>query len=307
MSDRPRWLLPAAFVLLGLIWGSSFAWIKVSLEEIPPATMVAWRMTLGAIGMVALLALMRVPWPRSTSDWAALVVLGAVNAAIPIFLISWAEQFIDSGTAAVLNSLVPIFSLVIAGLVLRTEPVTTLRVAGLVLGFIGAAILATRELTLRADLSGLIGALAVVLAAISYAAGASYARNRIGHNHRYVVAGGTLVFAALDMWVLALLADGGVIVPTQLSTLVSLAWLGLLGSFVAYVLYFFLIENIGATLTTMVTYIFPVVGVAIGVTLLREQMDARLLVGTMLVIAGVVVVGLRYDARVSRAPGGLHE
>jgi drug/metabolite transporter (DMT)-like permease len=307
MSDRPRWLLPAAFVLLGLIWGSSFAWIKVSLEEIPPATMVAWRMTLGAIGMVVLLALLRVPWPRSTGDWMALVVLGAINAAIPIFLISWAEQFVDSGTAAVLNSLVPIFSLVIAGLVLRTEPVTALRVAGLVLGFIGAAILATRELTLRADLSGLIGALAVVLAAISYAAGASYARNRIGHNHRYVVAGGTLIFAALDMWVLALVIDGGIVVPRQLDTLVAVAWLGILGSFVAYVLFFFLIENLGATQATMVTYIFPVVGVAIGVLLLHERMDARLVIGTALVLVGIVVVGLRYDAGVSRVPEGVRE
>lgn len=307
MSDRPRWLLPAAFLLLGLIWGSSFAWIKIAVEEIPPATLVAWRMTLGAIGMVALLALLKVSWPRTGNDWLALVVLGAINAAIPIFLISWAEQFVDSGTAAVLNSLVPIFSLVIAGLALRTEPVTALRVGGLVLGFIGAAILATRELTLRADASGLIGALAVVLAAISYALGASYARHRIGHNHRYVVAGGTLVFAALDMWVLALIVDGGVIVPVEFGTLVAVVWLGLLGSFVAYVLFFYLIENIGATLTTMVTYIFPVVGVAIGVLLLREQMDARLLIGTLLVIAGVVVVGLRYDAGVSRVPGGVRE
>ena len=307
MSDRPRWLIPAAFVLLGLIWGSSFAWIKIAVDEIPPATLVAWRMTLGAVGMVALLAYLRIPWPRDAGAWIALAVLGAVNAAIPIFLISWAEQFVDSGTAAVLNSLTPIFSLVIAGLALRTEPVTALRVGGLVLGFIGAAILTTRELSLRADASGLIGALAVVLAAFSYGVGASYARHRIGLNHRYVVAGGTLVFAALFMWVLALIVDGGVIVPVELETLVAVAWLGVLGAFVAYVLFFFLIETIGATLTTMVTYIFPVVGVAIGVLLLNEQMDARLLIGTVLVIAGVVVVGLRYDASVSRIPDGLRE
>ena len=307
MSARSRWLIPAAFVLLGMIWGSSFAWIKIAVDEIPPATLVAWRMTLGAIAMAVLLAVIHVPWPRSAGEWLPLVVLGAINAAIPIFLISWGEQFVDSGTAAVLNSLVPIFSLVIAGLALRTEPVTALRVGGLVLGFAGAALLASRELSLRADASGLIGAMAVVLAAVSYALGASYARYRIGHNHRYVVAGGTLVFAALDMWVLALIADGGVIVPAQLDTITAVVWLGILGSFVAYILYFFLIENIGATLATMVTYIFPVVGVAIGVVLLHERMDARLLVGTALVVAGIVVVGLRYDAAVSRVPGGVRE
>ena len=298
-APRPAWILPAAFIGLGLIWGSSFAWIKIAVEEIPPATLVAWRMTLGAIGMVGLLVILRgVPMPRGMREWLPLVVMGAVNAAIPIFLISWGEQFVDSGTAAVLNSLVPIFSLIIAGLMLRTEPVTALRVGGLVLGFIGAALLASRELELRADSSGLLGALAVVLAAISYAVGVSYARHRIKSTHRYVVAAGTLVFAAIDMWVLALLIDGGIVIPSQLDTIVAIVWLGILGSFIAYVLFFFLIEHLGATMAAMVTYLFPVVGVGIGVVLLGERLDARLTLGTLLVLIGIAVVSLRFDPRV---------
>jgi drug/metabolite transporter (DMT)-like permease len=306
-SPTRSWLLPAAFLLLGAIWGSSFAWIKIAVDEIPPATLVAWRMTLGAVGMVGMLLVWRVRLPRGARELAPLAVMGAINAAIPIFLISWGEQFVDSGTAAVLNSLVPIFSLVIAGLALRTEPVTALRVAGLTLGFIGAAMLAGRELELRTDASGLIGALAVVLAAVSYAAGASYAKYRIGHTHRYVVAGGTLVFAALYMWALALVADGGFIVPAQLDTIVSIAWLGILGSFVAYLLFFFLIEHLGATMASMVTYMFPVIGVGIGVLLLGERMDAWLAIGTALVVIGIVVVTLRYDLSVSREPTGARE
>jgi drug/metabolite transporter (DMT)-like permease len=306
-SPTRHWLLPAAFLLLGAIWGSSFAWIKVAVEEIPPATLVAWRMTLGAVGMVAMLLLWHVRLPRSARELVPLAVMGAINAAIPIFLISWGEQFVDSGTAAVLNSLVPIFSLVIAGLALRTEPVTALRVAGLTLGFIGAAMLAGRELELRTDASGLIGALAVVVAAISYAAGASFAKYRIRHTHRYVVAGGTLVFAALYMWVLALVADGGFIVPAQVDTIVSIAWLGILGSFVAYLLFFFLIEHLGATMASMVTYMFPVIGVGIGVLLLGERMDAWLAIGTALVVVGIVIVTLRYDLSVSRVPSGARE
>jgi len=185
--------------------------------------------------------------------------------------------------------------------------VTALRVIGLILGFIGAALLAGRELELRTDSSGLIGALAVVLAAVSYAAGASYARHRIRHTHRYVVAGGTLIFAAIYMWILALTADGGIIVPSQLPTIVAVVWLGILGSFVAYLLFFFLIEHLGATMASMVTYMFPVIGVAIGVLLLGERMDLRLAIGTALVVIGIIVVTLRYDALVSRAPSGVRE
>jgi len=307
MSTRPRWVVPAAFILLGLIWGSSFAWIKIAVTDVPPATLVAWRMSLGALGMLGLIVAWRLPRPRGAGEWLPLVVLGAVNAAIPIFLISWGQQWVDSGTAAVLNSLTPIFSLVIAGLALRVEPVTALRVTGLLLGFIGAAILASRELELRADAAGLIGAMAVVLAAFSYAVGASYARHRIQRTHRYVVAGGTLLFAAVDAWVLALLADGGVVLPTEPSAIIAIAWLGILGSFVAYVLFFFLIEHLGATMASMVTYLFPVVGVGLGVLVLGERMDVRLASGTILVLIGIIVVSLRYDAAVSRVPSGVRE
>jgi drug/metabolite transporter (DMT)-like permease len=293
MSTRPRWVLPAAFVLLGLIWGSSFAWIKVAVTDVPPATLVAWRMSLGAAGMLGLIVALRLPRPRGAGEWLPLVVLGAVNAAIPIFLISWGQQWVDSATAAVLNSLTPIFSLVIAGLALRVEPVTALRVIGLLLGFIGAAILASRQLELRADAAGLIGAMAVVLAALSYAVGASYARHRIQRTHRYVVAGGTLLFAAVDAWVLALLADGGVVLPTQLSTVIAIAWLGVLGSFVAYVLFFFLIEHLGATMASMVTYLFPVVAVGLRVLVLGERMDVGLAAGTVLVLIGCIGVSRR--------------
>jgi drug/metabolite transporter (DMT)-like permease len=119
-----------------------------------------------------------------------------------------------------------------------------------------------------------------------------------------VVAGGTLIFAAIDMAIVAAFADGGIAVPAQLDTIVAVAWLGLLGSFVAYVCFFFLIEHLGATVASMVTYIFPVVGVALGFLFLDELLDVRLLLGTALVVAGIVVVTLRYDAGVSRAASG---
>lgn len=298
-----RFAVPAAFITLGLIWGSSFLWIKIGVEELPAATLVAQRITIGAVFMLVFLRLAGMRMPRAARDLAPLAVVGLLNAALPYLLITWGEEVIDSATAAVLNSLAPIFSLLIAGLYLRVEPVTALRVTGLVVGFAGAALLASRELALRNDVEGLIGAGAVVLAALSYAVAASYAKHNLRINHRYVVSAGTLVFGALFMWPLALVADGFVL-PTRPETIVSVVWLGVMGAFVAYLLYFFLIAELGATLAAMVTYLFPVVGVALGVIFLGEVLDLRLALGTLLVLAGIVVVGLRYDARVSRAASG---
>jgi drug/metabolite transporter (DMT)-like permease len=299
-ANERRWLLPAAFVLLGIIWGSSFVWIELAIQEVPPATMTAERLTLAAVAMVGFLALRRPPQP-TRRDIGHLAVLGAVNAGFPIFIISWGQQYVDSGTAAVLNSLTPIFSLLIAGFFLRTESWSALRVFGILLGFAGAAVLASREFAFNPGPAAVVGALAVTAGAASYAVGASYLKSRIQSTDRYVVAGGTLVFAAIYVWLLALVADGAPILPTEPVTIVGLLWLGLLGSFFAYILYFYLISHLGATVATMVTFVFPVVGVTLGVVVLDEVLDARLLVGAGLVVLGIAIVGLRYDRVVSLA------
>lgn len=298
-SDRPlsRFAVPAAFIGLGLIWGSSFLWIKIGVEELPAATLAAQRITIGAIVMAVFMWRVGMGIPRTRAELIPLAVVGLLNAAVPYILISWGEQVVDSATAAVLNSLTPIFSLLIAGLMLRVEPVTVLRVAGVVIGFGGAALLATRELALRDDPLALLGAGAVALAALSYAVAASFARHNLRVTHRFVVSAGTLLFGALFSWPVALLADGFQL-PTQPDTIFALLWLGVMGAFVAYLLYFYLIAELGATVASMVTYVFPVVGVALGVVFLDEILDLRLAIGTLLVVAGIVVVSLRYDRRV---------
>jgi drug/metabolite transporter (DMT)-like permease len=298
-----RYVVPVVFILLGMTWGSSFLWIKIGIEEIPPSTLVAERVTLGALGMLVYLALSRQGLPRSLTALRPLAVLGLITTALPFFLITWGEQYIDSGTAAVLNSLVPIFSLVIAGLLLRTEPVTVVRVAGLLVGFAGAVLLASREFALREDPLALVGAAAVTLAAVSYAMGASYALHNIRSTPRNVVAAGSLTFAAVYMWIFAFATGDGLVLPTRPDTIVAILWLGLLGSFVAFVMFYFLIGELGATRSSMVTYVFPVVGVALGVIVLGEILNVTLVLGTALVVVGIAVVNLRYDAIVRRFAG----
>jgi len=222
-------------------------------------------------------------------------VLGLVATALPFLLITWGEQYIDSGTAAVLNSLTPIFSLILAGLVLRTETVMLVRVFGLVTGFAGAALLASREFALRGDVLALAGTGAVTVAALSYALGASLNKAMVHGTPRNVVAAGNLVFGAVYIWIFTALSGSDLGPPSQLDSIIALLWLGLLGSFLAFLLLYFLISHLEATVVTMVTYVFPVVGVALGVVFLDELLDARLIVGTVLVVVGIVVVTLRYD------------
>lgn len=302
MAKRP-WLVPAAFILLGLIWGSSFMWIKIGVEEMDPATLVAYRVTLGALAMLLYVRLTGEKVPRTFRELAPMAALGMIATALPFFLITWGEQYIDSGTAAVLNSLTPIFSLILAGTILHTESVTLVRVLGLVTGFGGAALLASREFALRGDPLALIGVAAVTVAAISYAGGASVSKAMVHGTPRNVVAAGNLAFGAIYIWIFTLVTGADPALPTQIDSIIAILWLGLLGSFLAFVLLYFLISHLDATVASMVTYLFPVVGVTLGVIFLKEVLDARLVVGTVLVVVGIVVVSLRYDQVVRVATG----
>jgi drug/metabolite transporter (DMT)-like permease len=302
MAQRP-WLVPAAFILLGLIWGSSFLWIKIGVEEMDPATLVAYRISLGALAMLVYARLTGEKLPRTIGELVPMAALGMIATALPFFLITWGEQYIDSGTAAVLNSLTPIFSLILAGAILRTESVTLVRTLGLVTGFGGAALLASRELALRGDQLALFGVAAVTVAAISYAGGASVSKAMVHGTPRNVVAAGNLTFGAIYIWAFTLLSGANPAFPSQVDSIISLLWLGLLGSFLAFVLLYFLIEHLDATVASMVTYLFPVVGVTLGVVFLKEVLDARLMIGTALVVVGIVVVSLRYDQVVGLVTG----
>jgi drug/metabolite transporter (DMT)-like permease len=282
----------AAYLALGAIWGSSFLFIKIGVRDLPPATLVAYRLTVGAVGMAAMLAILRLPLPP-LRQLAPFAVLGLVNTALPFMLLTAGETHIDSGTTSVLNATVPLFSLVIAGLWLHDERITLLRVGGLVLGFAGAALLASREFgAAGGDPLALVGALLVVAAAVSYAFGVSFARRRIREVKPQVAAALGVFFATLYSWPVALVTDG-LRVPASLDTVVSIVWLGLLGSFVAYLLYFFLIGRLGATRAATTGYLFPVVGVTLGVVGLGESVDWRLAAGLVMVLGGIVLANLR--------------
>jgi drug/metabolite transporter (DMT)-like permease len=133
------------------------------------------------------------------------------------------------------------------------------------------------------------------VAAISYAGGASVSKAMVHGTPRNVVAAGNLTFGAIYIWIFTLLSGANPAPPSQADSIIAILWLGLLGSFLAFVLLYFLIANLDATVASMVTYLFPVVGVTLGVVFLGEVLDTRLVVGTALVVVGIVVVGLRYD------------
>jgi len=288
------WLV---FLALGFMWGSSYLFIKIGVETLTPFTLIALRLGIGLIVLATVVALAREPLPRDLRTYGHLVVMSVISIALPFYLITTAEQSTDSALAAIINGSVPLYTIVIAALVLHDEPITVNRLIGLVVGFVGVVVLVSRELGAAGLGDGLYGELALVGSSVSYAAGAVYARRNVRGLRPMIPALFQVAFAFLLTSVLAIALERPLATVVGPDTVLAVVWLGVLGSGVAYLAFFRLLARWGATRTTLVAYLLPVVGIALGVLVLNEQIDARILIGTALIIGGVALVNSRYGRR----------
>jgi drug/metabolite transporter (DMT)-like permease len=269
---------------LSMIWGASFMFIKVAVRELEPATLIWVRVALGALTLVpvALVAL----GPRATIDglrrwWKPLLVMGLLNSALPFWLLAWAEEDIDSGLAAILQAAAPLFTALLAIRLDRRQRVTGTRLAGLLLGLVGVAVLVGAP----GGGSSPVRALAVVGCAFFYAVAALYGGRALGGVPPLLVATGSMLAATLITMPLGLAQAPGELPGWK--TVGSMLALGIGGTAIAYVLYFGLIAGAGASRAILVTYLVPPLAVGYGVLLLGEPLRASALIGLALILGGV--------------------
>ncbi len=276
------------FILLGAIWSSSFMWIKIAVQDTSPIMLVAFRALFGLVFGVVVIFIQRVPWPRNFRAWFPLLLLGLTNVAIPFFLISWGEKSIDSAVASILDATVPLFTILLAHYLLRDDKITRPKGLGLLIGFAGVVVLMSRDLA-NASTSSLLGQAAVILASVFYAGSSVYVRRTTADTPGVLRSAGPLVSATVVMWLATFLFEKPVEMPHLGLTWVALLWLGVIGSGLAFVMAYYLIHEIGPTRTTMVTYLFPLGGVILGVTFLHEQLTWQMIAGASLIIASLAI------------------
>jgi drug/metabolite transporter (DMT)-like permease len=283
-----HWLV---FILLGAIWSSSFMWIKIAVQEIGPITLVAFRVLFGVLFGIVVIYMQGIPWPRTLKDWTPLLILSITNIAIPFFLISWGELSIDSAVASILNATVPLFTILIAHFLLQDDKITTPKVLGLLMGFAGVVILMSKDI--GASLGSVLGQIAIVLASVFYAGSGVYARKTTQEMPGIMRSAGPLLPATIVMWLAMFLFESPVKGPQLGITWIALLFLGVLGSGLAFVMSYYLLHEIGPTRTSMVTYLFPLGGVILGVAFLDEQLSWQLAVGAVLIVLSLVVANMQ--------------
>ena len=281
--------------LLASVWGSSYLFIKVALADLTPLQIVAARLGLGAAVLIVISYLRHIDVLATRSSLRPLIVMALFANIAPFLLITWGEERISTGLTAILNSTTPLFTAGIAAFVVPGERLSALRVAGIVAGFAGVTVIVGGT----GEPGAVIGGLAVVVASFSYGIGFVFARVRLTNRGHSILALSTAQLFVASV-LLAPITVWDVIVHTPsvgATPALSVGVLGAVGTGLAYILYYRLVSDIGATSASFVTYLIPIFGVALGFLVLDERIGWNTLVGALLVIAGIAIAERAPPAR----------
>jgi drug/metabolite transporter (DMT)-like permease len=292
LDSRPAFVPYLAFAALGLIWGASFLFIKVGVRDMSPTVLVLVRSGSGAI---ALAVIMRLTGKSLFGkDWKSRLPLFAfmaiTNALLPWVAIAWGEQHITSGLASILNSTTTLWAAILIFWVIPDERPSLLNYVGVLVGLSGVVILVLPDLTAHGVSGSLLGALAVVLASISYAVSALFQRTRMRGMNVYEQSFGQLAVTAL--FAIPIAAPSIPHVHLALLSMAAVVALGVGGSGIAYLLYYYTMNTLGAVRATGVTFVVPITAVFWGAVLLREPVTLPTVIGMAVILGGIVLTNV---------------
>jgi drug/metabolite transporter (DMT)-like permease len=296
VSDSRRALLPyLALGVIALIWGASFLFIKVAVQDMSPMVLVLIRASSGFIALVVIvLARRRSIFPDFGRRLLPFVVMGIANGVFPWIAIAWGEERISSGLASILNATTPLWAAILVYWVVPLERPSAINYAGVLVGLAGVVILVLPDITAGSIRGDLLGTGAVLLASVSYAVAALYQRRKLRGMNVYEGNLGQLAFTAL--LVLPLAAPSVPAVHLELKSVAAVLALGILGSGIAGVLYYYVLNSLGPVRGSGVTLLVPVTAVFWGAAILHEAVTVAILVGMVVILAGVVLTNVGRNA-----------
>ena len=277
-------------IFLGLVAGSTFMMIKVALREINPFTIVFYRVLIAGIGLALFFIITRRKF--NLRWWWVYAFIGFFNVALPFSLISWAENYISSGLASILNSTVPIFTTLFAAIFYKEDKFTLNNALALVLGFLGVLVLSYTKLEAVSQ-HRTLGIIALLVASCGYSASNVFARRVDKFVSPQEHSLGQVAAALLFITVAMFTTGSPVTLPLQQSTWIALLWMGIMVSFIAALQWFTLIYEIGPSRASMMIYMFPLVGVLLGIIFLGEKLHWQTVLGGLLILSGVYIVNAK--------------
>lgn len=284
MKARLVWLL------LCVIWGSTWLFIKLGLEDLPPLTFAGIRFVIACLILFTIIWLRHIRLPAARVDWILLAVTGVLSFSLNYGLLFWGEQYISSGLAALLQATIPAFGLVIAHFYLPGERITGAKIVGVVLGIVGVGIVFSSQLSLAGG-RAFAGCVALVLSSFFVAYSNVLVKARGRNLDPAILAAGQMVFGLLPLLLIGIPLEGSPLTFHWTGiALISLLYLSIVGSVVAFLLYYWLMQNMEVTKSMLIALVTPVVAVILGMIVLHEQLHWRTVAGGAMIMGGIGLI-----------------
>ncbi len=281
------------WLLLCLIWGTTWIFIKIGLQDLPPITFAAARFLLAVAILVPIIAIWKLPLPKTSREWKLITLTGFLQFSINYSLVFWSEQYISSGLAAVLQSMITVFGLVLAWIFLPSERITRLKVFAVIIGIIGVAVIFIDQLKIE-DRWAFAGCVAIVVGAYAAAQASILIKAKGSSLHP-----ASLVFAQMlcglpAIIIYALLAEGN---PLSFHwtwrAVLCVVYLTVAGTIAAFWLYYWLLSRIESTKAMMISLVTPLIAVVIGAIVLGETLPPQTLFGGLLILLSIGLIVVR--------------
>ena len=290
---RPVLLL----LVLASIWSSSFAVIKIGVETLPPMTLAAARITLAAIVLYGYTRFSAMRIPTDRKYWVLVFLIGVFGNGLPFTLIGWGEQTIDSGLAAILMAVMPLTTVLLVHVFSSDEPLTTQKLAGMLVGFGGVIVLVGPE-ALKGLGGDAVRQIAVACGALSYAIATTIAKN-MPRLHPAVSGTGVMAMGALQMISLSMIFDQPWLLTPSTASWAAAVYLGLFPTALATFVYFHLLQIRGATFISFNNYLIPGLGVLWGALFLNEHVSIQEIIALGLILSGIAIASVRKKPKAS--------
>jgi drug/metabolite transporter (DMT)-like permease len=281
------------WLILAMIWGSTWLFIKLGLEDLPPFTFAGIRFVIAAIILLIIILIRRRPLPRRGQDWALIAGTGILAFSINYGLLFWGEQRTSSGLAAILQTIIPVFGLVLAHLHLPEERITWPKLVGVILGIAGVALIFSNQMAAGGP-SAFQGSVAIVVGAFGAAYSNVLIKSRGGHLDYAVLAAGQMICGLVPLLIVGTAFEGN---PFKLHwtplAVLSLFYLAIVGSAIAFLLYYWLVRHMEVTKTMLIALFTPLLAVSLGMLVRGEQLTWRIAAGGACIMAGIGVIVLR--------------
>ncbi len=279
------------WVVLCLIWGSTWIFIKLGLRDLPPMLFAGWRFTVAAVVLWGIVAWRRRPMPRAARDWRMLALTGVLAFSVNYALVFWSEQYISSGLAAVLQATIPAFGMIFAHFHLPHERLTWRKALGVLLGIGGVGLIFYDQVEMEGRMA-LLGCAAMIVSALVVSYYNVLIKARAGHIDPAVLAAGQMTFGLVPLMSIGLFFERAPVwTPRAIG---SLLYLALVGSAIAFLLYYWLVMKIEVTRTMLISLVTPVIALLLGWFIAAEPLSWRVAAGSLAILSGIgLVIAIR--------------